>query len=319
MTTKASRLLSVVVPLYNEQAGLEGFHADLVKQLQGLQGYEFEIVYCNDGSTDQTIAGLRKLAAADRHVRLISLSRNFGKEIATTAGIAAAVGDAVITLDADGQHPVKLIPKFVKQWEQGSKVVIGLRTLNRQEGAIKHLGSLWFYRLFNRLSHLKLVPGATDFRLIDRAVQADFKRITERNRITRGLIDWLGYERVYIHFTASARQYDAAGYSFKKLCKLAIDSVVSLSSSPLYMTAYIGAVVLPLSALLGAVMAANALLSDPLGWHATGSAYVIVLMLFLIGIIMMSQGIIGLYLTHIHSETQNRPLYIVDQEASVRP
>jgi dolichol-phosphate mannosyltransferase len=249
---------------------------------------------------------------------LLSLSRNFGKEIAVTAGIQAAHGAAIFTLDADGQHPVALLPKFIEIWQAGTLVVIGLRTTNQGEGFVKRWGSRLFYNLFNRLTRLQLTPGATDFRLIDQAVQADFIRLTERNRITRGLIDWLGYKRAYVAFEGRPRLYDTAGYSFRKLCKLAIDSVISLSSSPLYVVAYMGMVVLPVSVALGLIMLVDAALGDPLQWHATGGAYVLVLVLFLIGVLLLSQGIIGLYLSHIHSETQNRPLYIIDQEASIR-
>jgi polyisoprenyl-phosphate glycosyltransferase len=314
----SSRLLSVVVPVYNEQAGLASFHASLVDQLDSLPEYGFEIIYCDDGSTDRTPEGLRTLAKTDRRVRLLSLSRNFGKEIATTAGIQAAQGTAILTLDADGQHPVDLLPKFINQWQAGNKVVIGLRTANQHEGLVKRWGSRLFYNLFNRFTKLQLIPGATDFRLIDQTVQADFLRLTEHNRITRGLIDWLGYERTYLPFTAKPRLHDGAGYSFRKLCKLAIDSVISLSSSPLYIVAYMGAIVLPISTVLALVMLGDAVLGDPFHWHATGGAYVLVLVLFLIGVLLLSQGIIGLYLSHIHSETQNRPLYIVNKDTSVR-
>lgn len=318
MPRRAAHKLSMVIPVYNEQLGLASFHGSLIKQLDKLSKYSFEIIYCNDGSTDQTLDVLQKLARRDKRVKVLSLSRNFGKEIATTAGIHMASGRAVITLDADGQHPVQLIKQFIDTWENGSKTVIGLRLTNKGENLIKRYGSLLFYAVFNRMTGLKLVPGATDFRLIDETVRADFIRMTERNRITRGLIDWLGYARTYIPFDANPRLQDNAGYSFRKLCKLAIDSVISLSSSPLYITAYIGIVVLPASLLLGVVMIANGLLSDPLGWQVTGGAYVMVFTLFLVGIIMMSQGIIGLYLSHIHSETQNRPLYIIDLESSKR-
>lgn len=317
MTSKSSVLLSVAIPAYNEQAGLTSFNEQLTKQLDQIDGYNFEIIYCNDGSTDQTLAQLKALADTDQRIQIVSLTRNFGKEIATTAGIARATGAAVITMDADGQHPVDLIPKFIEQWESGAKVVVGLRTANKREGLVKRLGSKAFYKIFNRLTGLPLVAGATDFRLIDKVVQTDFVRLTERNRITRGLIDWLGYKRVYVTFSAKPRLYDRSGYSFSKLFKLAIDSVISMSSSPLYVTAYIGAIILPISFLLGLLMLVDGLIGDPLNWNATGSAYVMVLMLFLISILMTSQGVIGLYLSHIHSETQNRPLYVVDNEASV--
>jgi glycosyltransferase involved in cell wall biosynthesis len=318
MTKHAAALLSIVIPLHNEAAGVTSFNTSVAAQLRALKNYNFEIIYCDDGSTDKTLSALRDLAKNDSRIRLIRLSRNFGKEIATTAGIHAARGEAILTIDADGQHPVELIPKLIEQWQAGAKVVIGLRTGNQKEGYAKRLGSHVFYNLFNRFTQLHLVPGATDFRLIDKAVQADFTPMTEHNRITRGLIDWLGYERSYVSFEAKPRLHDTTSYSFRKLFKLAIDSVVSLSSSPLYVTAYIGAVILPISILLGLVMVGDWLLGDPLNWHATGGAYVMVLLLFLIGILMMSQGIIGLYLSHIHSETQNRPLYVIDREASIR-
>jgi glycosyltransferase involved in cell wall biosynthesis len=317
MSKLADLRLSVVVPVYNEGIGLPAFHEALLDVLDVVTPHAYEVIYCDDGSTDSSTELLTAWSTADKHVRLVRLPRNFGKELAITAGMHQATGQAVMTIDADGQHPVELIPEFIERWQAGSKVVIGLRTANRHEGIVKRLGSKLFYGPFNRFTGIKLLPGATDFRLIDKVVQADFCRMTERNRITRGLIDWLGYERSYIEFKANPRGNGSAGYSFKKLFKLAIDSAISLSISPLYITAYIGAVVLPLSVLLGTGMLTNAIFGDPLSLHATGSAYVMVLLLFLVGVLLVSQGIIGLYLSHIHTETQNRPLYIIDTEKSV--
>lgn len=310
--------ISIVVPVYNEAAGLAHFHTSLSEQLKSLSDYDFDIIYCNDGSTDLSRKVLGELAESDSRVKVLSLTRNFGKEMATTAGLHSARGQAVITLDADGQHPVELLPKLIEAWENGAPVVIGLRKSNQREGFTKRFGSKLFYRLFNSLARMQLVAGASDYRLIDASVNDDFKQLTEHNRITRGLIDWLGYDRAYIPFHAKPRLQGEAAYSFRKLFKLAIDSFISLSSSPLYITAYIGAIVLPLSSLLGLVMLLNALVGDPFGWHATGGAYVMVFILFLIGILLMSQGIIGLYLSHIHSETQNRPLYVVNKKDSKR-
>jgi glycosyltransferase involved in cell wall biosynthesis len=312
------QLISLVIPVYNEEAGLREFHESLVNCLGNLKNETWEIIYVNDGSNDNTLAKLEELADNDSTMRIISLSRNFGKEIAQAAGINEARGDAIITLDADGQHPVELIPEFLARWRAGSQVVIGLRTINQKEGFIKRLGSNFFYRSFNRFTGVRLLPGATDFRLIDASVQAEFKRLSERNRITRGLIDWLGFERDYIKFKANPRNSGKASYSFRKLTKLAIDSFVSLSLSPLYMAVYAGAVVLPLSVFLALFMLINTAIGDPLSLHATGSAYVIVLILFLIGILLVSQGIIGLYLSHIHTESQNRPLYVIDKTKSIR-
>lgn len=310
-------MFSFVVPLYNEGAGLQLFHESLMTVIEQHIKDSYEIVYCNDGSTDTTLSKLKTLADHTPAVRIVSLSRNFGKESAITAGIGEARGQAIMTLDADGQHPVELIPDFIALWKTGSKVVTGIRTANQQEGLVKRLGSKLFYWLFNQSTGKRLIPGLSDFRLIDHSVQREFIRLTERNRMTRGLIDWLGYQQDYIHFKAKARIAGEASYSFSKLFKLAMDSIV-LSTSPLHVMAYLGAVILPVAALLGLAMTMNALIGDPFGLDITGGAFVMVLLLFLIGVLLVSQGIIGMYLAHIHAETQNRPLYIIDPDASVR-
>ena len=316
--TKSEPTLSIVIPLYNEAANLVNLQSALSAVYATLPMYRFETIYVNDGSHDDSLSILRELAAEDKNLRIVSLARNFGKEVATTAGIHEARGEAIITLDADGQHPVELIPAFIESWQKGAKVVIGIRTENQGEGLVKRFGSQLFYALFNRFAGIRLVPGSTDFRLIDKVVQQSFARMTERNRITRGLIDWLGYDRDYIEFVANPRLQGTAGYSFRRLMKLAIDSMISLSISPLYLAAYLGVIVLPISLLLALVMVIDKLLHDPLHWNLTGGAFVMVLMLFLIGVLLLSQGIIGLYLSHIHSETQNRPLYIIDEQQSER-
>lgn len=314
MSSSAKPVLSVVVPVYNEAAGLEQFHASLVAVLKDAP-LAYEVLYVDDGSIDASAKVIAGFHAADPHVRLLKLSRNFGKEIATTAGIHHARGDAILTLDADGQHPVEAIPRFVAKWQHGAKVVVGMRE-GRQAPLLKRIRSKAFYAAMRRLTGVAMNPNTTDFRLIDKSVQAEFNRMSERNRITRGLIDWLGYERQYVTYKENARLAGAATQSFRKLFKLAVDSTISLSISPLYITAYIGAVVLPLATLLGLGMALNYALSDPLHLHASGGAYLTVLILFLVGILLVSQGIIGLYLSHIHTETQNRPLYVVDEAHS---
>lgn len=307
--------LSVVVPVYNEQSGLETFHQSLTVVLKALE-LSYEVVYVNDGSLDDSLAIVRRLASYDGRVRFISFSRNFGKEVAVTAGIQAARGNAVVMLDADGQHPVELIPDFVAKWQAGAQVVIGVRSRGRQASFVKRLGSKIFYTTMNRLAGTQVRPGSTDYRLISREVQRAFNAMPERNRLTRGLIDWLGYDRVYIEYAEKAREHGTATYSFKQLAKLFVDSIISVSTSPLYIVAYIGAVVLPTALLLLLVMLVNALSGDALGWHATGGAYIEVATLCLVGILMVSQGIIGLYLSHIHAESQNRPLYVVDESKS---
>ncbi|MBP9853221.1 MAG: polyisoprenyl-phosphate glycosyltransferase [Patescibacteria group bacterium] len=312
---KEAVVLSVVVPVYNEAAGLRDFHASLVHSLQKLP-IAYEILYINDGSTDGSKQIIQQLTAQSS-VRALYLSRNFGKEIATTAGLQHVRGQAALMLDADGQHPVEKIGAFVRAWQKGAKVVVGVRRQNSGEGLVKRYGSKLFYATINRLASAKLTPFATDFRLVDREVIDVFTTLTEHNRITRGLIDWLGFERTYIAFNAKSRKTDRAGYSFGKLCKLAMDSVISLSTSPLYIAAYTGAIIIVLSLIIGGGMLANFVLHDPLGLQAHASAYGLVLILFLIGLILVFQGIIGLYLSHIHTETQNRPLYVLEDGSDV--
>lgn len=311
--------LSYVIPAYNEGAGIAAFHRALMDVVErDPHHYGHEIVFVNDGSTDNTLELLTSIAEKDDAVRVVSLSRNFGKEIALAAGIEAATGDAIITLDADGQFPVELIPEFITHWrDNGADVVVGIRTSNQKEGLVKRFGSKLFYRIVNALPDVRLVPGSTDFRLIDKSVQQDFVRLSERNRITRGLIDWLGYDQQYVHFQANARAQGESPQSFAKLFRLSIDSFISLSKFPLYFAAYLGAFLMPLSALLLISMIIDHAVGDPLNLRATGSAYIIVGLVGLIGILLASQGILGLYLSHIHAESQGRPLYIVNKKRSI--
>jgi len=202
--SKVPNLLSVVVPVYNEASGIEGFNKSLVGELTSVKA-PYEIIYVNDGSRDDSFDKLKALAARSKTIKVISLSRNFGKEIAITAGVNRARGQAIITIDGDGQHPVELIPKLVNKWSKGHKVVVGVRQAHQKERFFKRQSSKLFYWLFKRVASVKLKPGATDFRLIDRSVQQEFVKITERNRITRGLVDWLGYRQAYEKFTARPR------------------------------------------------------------------------------------------------------------------
>lgn len=319
MTTLPHPTLSIAIPLYNESVGIVSFHDQLTKIAIAATDNSYEIIYCNDGSSDNTAELVRGIAANDLRVRFITLSRNFGKESALSAAIHAANGQAVIMLDGDGQHPITLIPQFIEAWRAGAKVVVGLRTNQDSETLIKQFGSRLFYILFNRLTGQHLIPGSTDYRLIDHSVQQAFLSLPETDRITRGLIDWLGFTRTYIPIPRLARVAGAPSYSLRKLILLATNSFVSLSAVPLYMFGVIGFIITATSFLLGgAVFVEQILLHDPLGWAFTGTALLGILTLFLVGIVLMSQGIISLYLSHTHNQTKRRPLYIIDYDASIR-
>ena len=318
MTKQTDPVLSVVVPIYNEGASLKLFHTSLVRVLSDCAKDDYEIIYCDDGSNDGCSELITDWATHNPSVKLVQFSRNFGKENALSAGIAHASGKAIIMLDGDNQHPVQLIPRFLDTWKSGAEVVVGIRESNTDEGWVKKLGSKFFYKLFNKLTDQKLLPGSTDFRLIDRSVQQAFLELNETNRITRGLIDWLGFRRDYVHFDAVARQAGNAGYSPRKLVQLATNSFVSLTLKPLYLFGYLGVFITIAAFLLGsAVLVEQLLLNDPWHWLFTGTSMLGILVLFLVGILLMAQGIVSLYISDLHSQSRQRPLYVISYKRSV--
>lgn len=309
--------ISIVIPAYNEEQNVDEVYAQIIKVLTKKVIDDFEIIFVNDGSTDRTLEKLHHLAKSDKRVKIINFTRNFGKEIATSAGIHAAKCNAVIMVDADGQFPVELIPQFIKKWKDGANIVTGIRRLNQKEGFIKKFGSRMFYALINKMTESKITPQATDFRLFDKNVKKEFMKFGEKSRITRGLIDWTGFKEEFIEFEANERLSGAASYNITKLFKLAMNSFISLSLTPLYFSGYAGLLITFLSLLVGVfIIIEQIILNDPMNLNITGTAMLGVLMLFFLGVILISQGLLALYISHIHIETKNRPLYIIDKQNS---
>lgn len=310
--------VSVVVPLFNEAGSISRLNELIVEQMDNEVPGAYEIIYCNDGSTDHSVQIIQQLHAQNPCIKLLSLSRNFGKEIALAAGIAAAQGGAIITLDGDGQHPPHYIPQFLAEWRKGAQVVVGIPDEVERQGVMKRVGSWLFYSAFSKLTHQRLSIGTSDFCLIDRAVQREFVTLKEPERITRGLIEWLGFRRVYVHFRFHNRIAGTPTYSLGKLAKLATNSFISMSPAPLYLFGYLGIFITAISFILGMVVfIEQLLLNDPWGWEFTGTAMLSILLLFVVGILLMAQGIMALYISHIHSQTKGRPLFIIDQSASI--
>ena len=307
MVKSDNPILSVVVPLHNEAASLVDFNQVLVHALDTSTGNLYEIIYVDDGSSDNTAEIIQGMHAHNQKISLLKLSRNFGKENALSAGIAAATGQAILMLDGDGQHPVELISAFLNKWKDGAQLVVGIRTSNSTAGWTKRVGSKLYYKIFNLLTGQKRLASSTDFRLIDRAVQKEFLQLDESDRMTRLLIDWLGFRRELIYFEAKPRQAGVAAYNRKKLTSLATHSLVSMSPKPLYLFGYLGIFITLGALLLGTiVIIEQLLLNDPLNWRFTGTAMLGILILFLVGLILISQGILSLYISHIHSQSKTK-------------
>ncbi|HEY6736823.1 MAG TPA: glycosyltransferase family 2 protein, partial [Candidatus Saccharimonadia bacterium] len=304
-------LISIIVPSYNEAASLPDLHRALTAVIDDLP-YDWELIFVDDGSRDDTAAILTRLAAADARVRPLELARNFGKEIAVTAALHECRGEAAIIMDADLQHPPAIIPQFLDAWEAGAEVVVGVRRAKAHHaGLLKRSSSAAWNRFMNIIADQSITPGATDFRLLDRLVIDEFNRFTERNRLTRGLIDWLGFRRTEVYFEPAARVHGDASYSWRKLVRLGMHSVVSLSLFPLRLAGYVGTAIIAVSLPLGIFMFVEKyLLHDPMGYNFTGTAQLAVLIVFLVGIILASLGLMSLYIAAIYAEVTNRPLYV---------
>ncbi|MFA5155475.1 MAG: glycosyltransferase family 2 protein [Patescibacteria group bacterium] len=313
-------LISIIVPVYNEAGNLSNFFASLSDVLRGLNGYQWELIFVNDGSSDGSGKELDKISGANKSVdpdgrltiKILEFSRNFGKEAALTAGLNAASGAAALMIDADFQHPLELIPRFIDKWAMGAEVVIGVRSKNNKAGWIKRAGSFLFYCIIRRISRLDMRPKETDFRILDRQVIDAFKALPEKNRMTRALIDWLGFRREYLEFAANERADGHAGYSLGKLIHLAMNSFVSLSLLPLKLAGYLGLFIIFTDGPFGFYIFLGKYVFD---WSYaesfSGPAQLALLITFLVGIVLTSLGLVALYIAHIHNEVLGRPLYII--------
>jgi glycosyltransferase involved in cell wall biosynthesis len=303
--------ISVIVPIHNEVINIPILHQALSEAVTSLN-YDFVFVFVDDGSTDDSISILYDLKARDQRVHILEFSRNFGKEAAVSAGLHAATGDAVIIMDADLQHPPKMIGQFIQKWEQGAEVVIGVRRYSNKESRTKRFSSELYYKLMNSIAGAAITPHASDYRLMDNSVVEAFSALTERNRMTRGIIDWLGFKKEYIPFVAPPRRHGVASYTYGKLMGLALHSITSYSAVPLKLAGYLGVIILLVSGPLGVfVFTESYIMHDPYHLHITGTAALGIMLLFLVGIVLACLGLIALYIEQIHIEVTNRPLYVL--------
>lgn len=305
-----TKKISIVIPVYNEAENIFNLHSRLENVIASLPQFEWEYIFVNDGSSDRSLETLKNLASKDHKVKALDFSRNFGKEIALTAGAHEAQdSDALICIDADLQHPPELIPTLVAKWEDGAEVVVTIRTEIEKQSLLRRVGSHLYYWLMRKMSGVDIKAKTTDFRIYDKKVVQAFIKTTERERMFRGIMDWMGFRRAYVEFKADARAEGQAAYSYAKLCRLAVNSLTAFSLWPLRVAGYLGVLISTISGGLFIWMLANYLVLKV--WIYTPLAMVVVINTFLIGIVLIALGLVALYVGIIHTEVINRPLYIV--------
>ena len=306
-----NKLISIVISAYNEEQNITKLYQELINTTSTQQNVEFEFLFVDDGSTDKTRENILQLQKKDKRVKIVQLKRNFGHEIAMTAGMDYAKGDAVIFMDADLQHPPKYIPEMVKLWLKGKEIVLTKRLDNKDTSRFYKLCAKTFYYILNKVSSTKIMESAPDFRLLDRKYVDFLKGFNEQDRLFRGLLSWImpNDNVALIEFTAPPRFAGKSKYNFFKSSQLAINSVLQFSVLPLRLATYLGLITAFLATLLGIyVFAEHFFLNKPTPGYAT----IMVTVIFLGAVQLICLGILGEYVGKIHMEVKKRPLYMAD-------
>ena len=306
-------LVSIVIPFYNEEGSVFGFHKAITHAISNLNSYDFEFICINDGSSDNTLNELLSLVKINPRYVILDLSRNFGKEAAMSAGIDFAKGDCVIPIDADLQDPPQLIEKMLVEWQKGAEVVLAKRIDRSSDSYAKRTSALLFYRIHNALSNLKIPENVGDFRLMDRIVVEALKQLPERQRFMKGLFAWLGFKSVTVEYTREVRASGNSKFSGWKLWNFAIEGITSFSLVPLKVWTYIGA-----AGSIFALCYATFIIVRTwiFGVDVPGYASLLVVMLFFGSLQLMSLGVIGEYIGRIYFESKQRPLYLIRKSYS---
>ena len=300
-----NKLLSLIVPVFNEEEVLPASYARMSAAMQALTGYDYEIIYVNDGSRDGTMKQLRAIAKEHKEVRVISFSRNFGHQLAVTAGMDNARGDALIIIDADLQDPPEVIAELVKAWENGADIAYGKRLKREGETVFKKLTALCYYRLLNAMSAYPIPLDTGDFRLLDKKVADVFLKMREHNRFLRGMSGWMGFDAVPVEYVRHERQAGKTKYTLKKMLRLAFDRILGFSYKPMSLALYAGAAlgVTGMLGLIALIIIAATIGCAPWLWAVDGLVLINALTLAAI-------GVQGAYLNRIYDEVRGRPLYI---------
>ena len=305
--TPGRHWLSIVVPVYNEEEVLPDFHARLSSVVAGLD-VETNIIYVNDGSKDRSLEIMLRLRASDSRVCVVDLSRNFGKEIALTAGLDLATGDAVVVIDADLQDPPELIPKLVSSWREGNDVVYAQRTSRQGESVLKKATSFAFYRVIQRMTRVRIPEDTGDFRLMSRQVVAALRQLRERNRFMKGLFAWVGYRQVAVPYERHPRHAGTTKWNYWRLWNFAIEGFTSFTTAPLRIATYIGIAIAAWALIYAGVVIYKTL---AFGEPVRGYPSLMVVILFLGGAQLTTIGVLGEYVGRMFDETKGRPLYLI--------
>ncbi len=302
-------MLSIVVPLYNEEEVILETYKRLTGVMQSI-GDDYELLFINDGSRDKTAHIAAEIAEKDAHIRLICFSRNFGHQIAITAGMDYARGDAVVIIDADLQDPPEVIPEMVAKWKEGYHVVYGKRIKRQGETVFKKVTAKLFYRFLQRMTQVDIPTDTGDFRLMDRQVCDTMKRIQERNRYVRGLVSWVGFKQYALEYVREERFAGETKYPLKKMFRLAMDGIASFSYKPLKLATLVGFCLSGVSFLYLIFILIQKLCGMPTAWGWTS---LLAVQLFFNGVVLIILGILGAYIGRIYEECKERPLYIVQE------
>lgn len=313
MTTtdrRHARLLSLIVPVYNEEQALPNFMARVVPALDAL-GITYEILFVDDGSTDGTRSWLRTCRETNPNIRIVGLTRNFGKEASLSAGLDHARGDVIVPIDADLQDPPELIREFLARWGDGFDMVYGVRTDRSSDAPMKRISADLFYATFNLLAENPIPPNAGDFRLMDRRVVDAVRRLPERNRFMKGLFAWIGFKSVGVPYARESRQGGRSKFGAFRLWRFALDGVTGFSTLPLRIWTFIGLAVALFAFVFGSSIIIRTLVY---GVEVPGYASMMVVILFLGSVQLITLGVIGEYVSRLFVEGKQRPHYVVDEE-----
>lgn len=302
-----TKKISVVIPLYNEEAVIEQTYQRLKNVMEQL-ALDYELLFVNDGSKDNTLALVQAISFVDPHVKCLAFSRNFGHQVAITAGTDYANGDAVIIIDADLQDPPELIPEMVHKWQEGYDVVYAQRSKRDGETLFKKWSAKMFYRTLHKLTDVEIPVDTGDFRLMDRKVYAELKKLNEKNPFVRGLVSWLGFKQIAVEYERDARAAGETKYPLKKMLKLSIDGITSFSHQPLKLASYAGVVLSGAGFIYMLIVLFQALFTST---TVSGWSSMIVIQLLFSGFVLVILGMIGEYIGRIYDEVKDRPLYIV--------